>query len=96
MKFAQKAWGLAPDNPAVEDTLGWIYYEQGLYPLAVVQLEAATAKDGTAVREYHLAMAYLKAGRTERARQTLYAAIKLDPKLPEAQAARQVFGIGPN
>ena len=96
MKYAQKAWELAPDNPAVEDTLGWIYYQQGLYPLAVVQLEAATAKQGTAVRKYHLAMAYLKAGKPDRGRQTLDAALKMDPKLPEAQAARQAFGIGPN
>jgi tetratricopeptide (TPR) repeat protein len=96
MKYAQKAWGLAPDNPAVEDTLGWVYYQQGLYPLAVVQLEAATAKGGTAVRKYHLAMAYLKAGKTERGHQTLDAALKMNPNLPEAQAARQAFGIGPN
>jgi tetratricopeptide (TPR) repeat protein len=96
VKYAQKAWELAPDNPAVEDTLGWVYYQQGLYPLAVVQLEAANAKGGTAVRKYHLAMAYLKAGKTERGRQTLDAALKMNPKLPEAQVARQVFGIGPN
>jgi tetratricopeptide (TPR) repeat protein len=95
-KYAQKAWGLAPDNPAVEDTLGWVYYQQGLYPLAVVQLEAANAKQGTAVRKYHLAMAYLKAGKPDRGRQTLDAALKMDPKLPEAQAARQVFGMGSN
>jgi tetratricopeptide (TPR) repeat protein len=96
MKYAQKAWGLAPDNPAIEDTLGWVYYQQGLYPLAVVQLEAANAKAGTAVRKYHLAMAYLKAGKPDRGRQTLDAALRMDPRLPEAQAARQAFGIGPN
>ena len=96
LKYAQKAWELAPDNPAVEDTLGWAYYQQGMYPLAVVQLEAATAKQGTAVRKYHLAMAYLKAGKPDRGRQTLDAALKMDPKLPEAQAARQAFGISSN
>lgn len=96
MNYAQKAWGLAPDNPAVEDTLGWVYYQQGLYPLALVQLEAANAKQGTAARKYHLAMAYLKAGKPERGRQMLDAALKMDPKLPEAEAARQVFGISSN
>ena len=95
LKYAQKAKELAPDNPAVDDTLGWIYYQQGSYPLAVVHLEAATARDGPAVRKYHLAMAYLKAGKPERGRQTLDAALRMDPKLPEAQAARQAFGIGP-
>jgi tetratricopeptide (TPR) repeat protein len=96
LKYAQKARELAPDSPAVHDTLGWVYYQQGLYPLAVVQLEAASAKGGTAVRKYHLAMAYLKVGKTERGRQTLDAALKMDPKLPEAQVARQAFGIRPN
>jgi cellulose synthase operon protein C len=96
MKYAQRAWALAPDNPAVEDTLGWIYYQQGLYPLAVVRLEAATAKGGTAVREYHLAMAYLKAGKAERGNQALQVALKMNPKLPEADAARQAFGMGSN
>jgi Tfp pilus assembly protein PilF len=41
-------------------------------------------------------MAYLKAGKPDRGRQTLDAALKMDPKLPEPQAARQAFGIGPN
>ncbi|HEY4054134.1 MAG TPA: tetratricopeptide repeat protein [Terriglobales bacterium] len=95
LKYARRAKELAPNNPAVDDTLGWIYYQQGSYPLAVVRLEAATAKGASAVREYHLAMAYLKAGKPERGRQTLDAALKMDPKLPEAQAARQTFGLGP-
>lgn len=93
LKYAQKAWELAPNNPAVEDTLGWAYYQQGLYPLAVVQLEASNAKQSTAARKYHLAMAYLKAGKPDRGRQTFDAALKMDPKLPEAQLARQAFGV---
>jgi tetratricopeptide (TPR) repeat protein len=96
LRYAQKAKELAPDSPSVDDTLGWIYYQQGSYPLAVVHLEAATAKGGSAVRKYHLAMAYLKAGKTESGRQTLDAALKMNPSLPEAQTARQAFGIGRN
>ena len=46
---------------------------------------------GTALRRYHLAMAYLKNGDLERGRQTLEAAFKMDPNLPEAQAARQLL-----
>jgi tetratricopeptide (TPR) repeat protein len=93
MNFAQKAWELAPDDPAVNDTLGWIYYQKGEYKLAVVHLESADAKEGTAIRKYHLAMAYLKAGKSDRGRETLDAALKLNPNLPEAQTARQSFGI---
>jgi tetratricopeptide (TPR) repeat protein len=96
LKYAQKAKELAPDNPAVDDTLGWTYFQKGMYSLAVTHLEIATAKEGTARRRYHLAMAYLKAGDPKRGRQTFDAAYKMDPNLPEAQVARQVLGIAPN
>jgi tetratricopeptide (TPR) repeat protein len=96
LKYAQTAKELAPDNATVADTLGWSYFQKGLYSLAVTQLESANAKEGTALRKYHLAMAYLKAGDPKRGRQTLDAATKMDPNLPEAQAARQVFATVPN
>lgn len=96
LKYAQKAKELAPETAAVDDTLGWTYFQKGLYKTAVTYLEGASAKQSTAVRKYHLAMAYLKAGDQTRGRQTLDAALKMDPNLPEAQTARQVFGIRPN
>ena len=96
IKYAQKAKEVAPDDSAVDDTLGWTYFQKGMYTLAVAHLEGAVAKDGTAVRKYHLAMAYLKAGDPKRGRQTFEAALKMDPKLPEAQVARQLFGTTPN
>jgi len=40
-------------------------------------------------------MAYLKAGEQQRGRQILVAALKMDPNLPEAQAARRLFGNAP-
>jgi tetratricopeptide (TPR) repeat protein len=92
LKYAKWTKELDPANTIVEDTLGWIYYQQGAYPLAVLHLEAATAGGGSAVRKYHLAMAYLRDGKTERARAMFDAAWKSDPDLPEAQTARQLFG----
>ncbi|HUP04313.1 MAG TPA: tetratricopeptide repeat protein [Bryobacteraceae bacterium] len=91
LRYAQEAKELAPDNPAVDDTLGWTYYQRGMYALAVTHLGSAVAKDGTAIRQYHLAMACLKAGDPKRGRQALESALKMDPNLPEAQKARQLF-----
>jgi tetratricopeptide (TPR) repeat protein len=91
LKYAQEAKQMAPDSPVVDDTLGWTYYRKGMYPMAVTYLESAVSKDGTARRKYHLAMAYLKTGDSKRGRQLLDAATKMDPKLPEADAARQLF-----
>jgi tetratricopeptide (TPR) repeat protein len=92
LKYAQKAKELAPANAAVDDTLGWTYYQKGLYSMAVTHLQSAVAREGTAIRKYHLAMAYTKAGDSKRGRETLDAALKMNPNLPEAQAARQLLG----
>ncbi|MBZ5581448.1 MAG: tetratricopeptide repeat protein [Acidobacteriia bacterium] len=92
LKYAQEAKELAPEDPAVDDTLGWTYFRKGMYSLAVKYLESANAREGTARRKYHLAMAYLKAGDPKRGRDTLTAAMKMDARLPEAGLARQLFG----
>ena len=46
LKYAQQAKEIAPDSPAVDDTLGWTYFQKGMYALAVTHLESATAKEG--------------------------------------------------
>ncbi len=91
LKYAQRAVELQPDNHEFEDTLGWVLYRKGVYQTAVKHLERAV-KQPTAVRQYHLAMAYYKAGQEHEGRTTLNTALKLDPNLPEAKAARQLFG----
>jgi uncharacterized protein HemY len=91
LKLAQQVKEQVPDDPAVEDTIGWIFYKKGLYSIAVGHLENAVAKQRTARRSYHLAMAYSQSGRRREAEKTLEAALKMDPDLPEAQAARQLL-----
>jgi len=90
LKFAQQAKRLAPENAAVDDTIGWALYNKGLFASAVQYLEPAAAQ-GPAIRKYHLAMAYFKAGEKTRARMTLDAALRIDPNLPEAEMARQLI-----
>ncbi|MBZ5582678.1 MAG: tetratricopeptide repeat protein [Acidobacteriia bacterium] len=92
LKYAQLAKELAPDSAPVDDTLGWTYYRKGLYTMAVTHIESAVAKEATARRRYHLAMAYFKAGDPKRGRLALEAATKTDPALPEAAVARQLLG----
>jgi tetratricopeptide (TPR) repeat protein len=94
LKHAQKAKELAPENPDYEDTLGWVLYRKGLYDLAVKHLESAAAKKNAAVLKYHLAMAYAKAGNQQRARTTLEDALRVDPNVPEARAAKELVGQG--
>ena len=93
LKYAQEAKELDPENPAMDDTLGWTYYQQGMYPMAVTYLDSAIRRQDTARREYHLAMAHLKAGDRTRAGKALETALKMDPKLPEAQVAKEMLGV---
>jgi Tfp pilus assembly protein PilF len=90
LTYAQKANQLMPETPAIQDTLGWIMYRKGLYSSAVGYLERSVAKDPTAMHQYHLAMAYLQAGDHKRGNEALKAALRLDPRLPEAQLALQL------
>lgn len=95
--LAQKARDAAPENLDVEGTLGWVFYRKGLYHEALTQLEDAAAKDGSsasskaAIRKYHLAMTYLKLGDRDKGTKVLAAAVKINPKLPEAQMAYTVL-----
>ena len=82
LKLAQQAKELAPDDPSVEDTLGWAFYQKGIYRSAVMQLEGAVSKaERNPMTRYHLAMAYMKAGDREHGQQALDTALRMDPKM---------------
>jgi tetratricopeptide (TPR) repeat protein len=85
LKYAQHAAELAPDNAAIQDTLGWIYYRKATYSTAVTYLETAVKKEPTPRRQFHLAMSYLKSGNRDLGQKTLQLAIGQDPKLPETE-----------
>jgi tetratricopeptide (TPR) repeat protein len=91
LSYAQQAKELAPDDMSIEDTLGWVYYCKGFYPVAAKHLETVNSKAPSARRKYHLAMAYLKMGDRQRGAQVMEQALKLDANLPEAQMAQQVL-----
>jgi Tfp pilus assembly protein PilF len=85
LKYAQQAGELAPDNPAVQDTLGWVYCRKGIYRSAIGYLKTAVEKDATPLRKYHLGMAYLKAGDRDLGQRMLKAALESDPALAKTQ-----------
>jgi tetratricopeptide (TPR) repeat protein len=91
LSYAQKARELAPTSGDVADTLGRVYYRKGLYNQAIPLLKNAVDIDGGAQNTFHLGFAYLKAGNSAKGRQTLTAALKMDPRLPEADEARQML-----
>ncbi len=81
LELAKRAVGLAPDNAAEQDTLGWIYYRKRMYTAAVDHLKAAVDRDPNPRRQFHLAMSYVKSGHPESGRDLLRNALKQDPNL---------------
>lgn len=90
LQLAQRAKELAPDDPAVNDTIGWVYYHKGMYPAALEYLRKAET-DSSPVRKCHLAMVYIKLGERQKAAAMLQAALKQDPSFPEARKAMQLL-----
>jgi tetratricopeptide (TPR) repeat protein len=89
LDLAQKAKAQQPDDPAVNDTLGWVYYKQGLYNSAVPALEAAVAKNPQAAKfQFHLGMAYLAAGQPAQAHNSLQAALQAGLSPDDARSAQ--------
>jgi Flp pilus assembly protein TadD len=92
LQLAQAAKRDAPEQPVVNDTLGWVYYKKNLASLAVLPLELSVAKDPrNPVFRYHLGLAYAKLGYSDRARTTLAEAIKLNPEFEGAGDARRLL-----
>src|SRR6185295_20258692 len=76
LALAQTAKEVAPDDPHISDTLGWILYQRGVYQRAVSLLKESAAKlPENPVIQYHLGLASMKAGDKEGARRALSAAV---------------------
>jgi tetratricopeptide (TPR) repeat protein len=93
MGMAQTARRGMPDSPNAADTLGWAYYQKGIYQSAISQFQEAlrlSEKRGgpdDADLHYHLGLAYQKTNQIALARQQLEKAIKLSPNNTEARKA---------
>ena len=93
LSLAQTARRKMPQSPDAADTLGWIYYQKGVYRPAVESLQAAVAlvqqnKSPDNPRfHYHLGMAYAKIGDATHAREQFQKLVKMDPDSPEAADA---------
>jgi Tfp pilus assembly protein PilF len=93
--LGEKAKSLSPDNATVFDTVGWIDYRRGDMNQAFDWLSKAQAKvPGNPVFNYHLGMAYFRAGNTAKAKE--YIQIALASKvsfLERDEAEKAMAGI---
>ena len=90
--LAQTAVSEAPDEPAVNDTLGWVYYKKDLQRPAIAAFQRSVDKDRTnPLYHYHLGLAYAKDGDQANARQSLRKALALDPNFEGSSDARKAL-----
>ena len=92
LQLASAAKKALPDNPEITDTLGWVHYKKGLWPVAAGYLEeSAKHRPNNADILYHLGMTYAKLGDKAKSRDALERALKLNPQLSGAAEARQTL-----
>jgi putative PEP-CTERM system TPR-repeat lipoprotein len=93
LEYAERAHDLAPDNPAIMDTLGSILAEAGQVErgLELLGRAADAAPDAYRIR-LNFAKSLIKTGRKIAARKELEQLAGLDEGLPERQEAVKLLG----
>jgi tetratricopeptide (TPR) repeat protein len=92
LQLAQTAKEVAPDDPRISDTLGWILYKRGVPQRALALLKESAAKlpDNPQV-QYHLGMASAQAGDQPGARKALTAAVNSPAAFPGKDEAKKAL-----
>ena len=92
LDYAQRAYDLASDNPAVADTFGWLLVESGKANRGLVLLQQAVVKaPHIAEIRYHLGVGLHKVGRKAEAKSEFKRVLDMSPNSPEAKAARALL-----
>lgn len=92
LALAQRAHALAPDNPAVMDTLGWIQLEQGELMRAMPLLQkAATLAPHAAEIQFHYGTLLARAGDQPGARRALEKSLASATPFPGRDQARMLL-----
>jgi putative PEP-CTERM system TPR-repeat lipoprotein len=92
LQLAQVAKAQLPDQPDINDTLGWVYLKKDLPQLAIPPFRVSVEKDPkNPTYQYHLGLAYSKSGDDARARVALRTAVALKPDFAGADDARKLL-----
>lgn len=92
LRYGRLALAAAPSVPAIQDTVGWIYFKKGSMEEAYPLLTAAASGlgDNPTVR-YHHAMVLAKRGEKASAAAELEAALSLSKNFPDAKEAATIL-----
>jgi len=92
--MARKARSLAPENPAIADTLGWILYKRKDYQGALMLLQESAGKlAGVPEIQFHLGMAWYMMGQADPARLAFQRALASPEPFHGQEEARRHLGL---
>jgi Tfp pilus assembly protein PilF len=92
LELAQVAKAKMPNQPEINDTLGWVYYKKHMGRTAAPYLLLSIEKDRkNPVYQYHLGMVYAQTGEDGKARRFLEQALSLNPNFDGAAEARRTL-----
>lgn len=96
VRTAEEAYRVAPTNPAIQDTLGWMLVQRGDAARGRDLLAKATAKNASPTLRYHYAVALARTGDRAKARQELEDILKSSQPFaerPQAEALLKSLAI---
>lgn len=95
IEYAEKAYKIAPEQPAIVDTLGWLLVEKGetARGLELLQKAVSLAPQNPSIR-FNLAKALVKAGKKDEAKRELDELAKLGDRFPaQTEVAKLLQGL---
>ncbi|HKK67097.1 MAG TPA: tetratricopeptide repeat protein, partial [Bacteroidales bacterium] len=83
------------NNPAIADTLGWVYYKKELYDSAIGEFESCVEQEPhNPIFHYHLGLAYNKKWKHKQAEIEFKKALEIQSDFKGADDARQKLNTG--
>ncbi|VVE05985.1 tetratricopeptide repeat protein [Pandoraea soli] len=95
LKLLQKASALAPDDPYILDSLGWVKYRLGDKPQALELLRRAYGIQAQAEIGAHLGEVLWESGQQDEARKTWREALKVDGDDDTLRATMKRYNVTP-
>lgn len=95
LRLAQTARRGQPELSNVADTLGWAFYQKGIYQSAIsmfqeaIRLAAKNKEPESATYHYHLGLAYARAAQPTLAKQHLERVLKINPNYSDADDVKK-------
>lgn len=94
LRYALVALRIAPNDPHINDTAGWILYKAGRYAQALALLQESAKRLPSAPEvQYHFGMAAQKMGDTATARKALALAVGASINFPGKDDARKALAL---